>query len=158
MWGRNIAVAALVALTACSPATGEGKARAPQQAEAARHPVSNLPVIALDAGGHRFRVELAASAAEQQKGLMFRQAMGLDEGMLFPMHPPRQAYFWMRNTLIPLDIIFIGADGRVLNVAANARPHDETPLPSAGRAAAVLELVGGRAAQLGIGPGTLVRW
>ena len=142
-------------------ASGVAEARPPSRpavASASRHPVSNLPVIPLTAGGHRLRVELAASSAEQETGLMFRARMGADEGMLFPMSPPRQAYFWMRNTIIPLDIIFIGADRRVLNVAANARPYDETPLPSAGKAAAVLELNGGRAAQLGIRAGTKVSW
>ena len=89
---------------------------------------------------------------------MFRTAMGADEGMIFPMNPPRQAAFWMKNTVIPLDIVFIGSDRRVLNVAANARPYTKTPLPSIGAAAAVLELNGGRAAQLGIGPGDRVEW
>ena len=153
-------LAALVALAACAPSGSEGKQAGKGAAAAlpARHPLSNLPVIPLSAGGHRFRVELAASPAEQETGLMFRLAMGADEGMLFPMNPPRQAYFWMRNTVLPLDIIFIGADRRVLNVAANARPYDETPLPSAGKAAAVLELNAGRAAQLGIRPGSVVKW
>ena len=109
----------------------------------------------------RYRIiflELARSEAEQEKGLMFRTAMGADEGMIFPMQPPRSAAFWMKNTVIPLDIIFIGSDHRILNIAANARPYDETPLPSEGAAAGVLELVGGRAAQLGIGPGDRAEW
>jgi len=131
-------------------------ARTPS-ATSARHPISHLPVIPLRAAGHLLRVELAATAAEQEMGLMFRTRMGADEGMLFPMNPPRQAYFWMRNTVLPLDIIFIGADRRVLNVI-QAKPYDETPLPSAGKAGAVLELNVGRAAQLGIRPGTRVQW
>jgi len=131
-------------------------AKAPA-ATTARHPVSHLPVIPLRAAGHLLRVELAATPAEQEMGLMFRTKMGADEGMLFPMNPPRQAYFWMRNTVLPLDIIFIGADRRVLNVV-QAKPYDETPLPSAGKAGAVLELNVGRAAQLGIRPGTRLTW
>ena len=73
-----------------------------------------------------------AAARNKKSGLMFRTAMGADEGMIFPMDPPRAAAFWMRNTVIPLDIIFIGADRRILNIAANAVPYDERPLPSAG--------------------------
>lgn len=89
---------------------------------------------------------------------MFRQVMGADEGMIFPMNPPRPAAFWMKNTVIPLDIIFIGADHKVLNVAANAVPYDLSPLPSDGAAAGVLELIGGRAAQIGLKPGDTVNW
>lgn len=135
-------------------------ARAPAAAKTpatTRHPVSHLPVIPLRAAGHLLRVELAATPAEQEMGLMFRTRMGADEGMLFPMNPPRQAYFWMRNTVLPLDIVFIGPDRRVLNVV-QAKPYDETPLPSAGKAGAVLELNVGRAAQLGIRRGTRVQW
>jgi uncharacterized membrane protein (UPF0127 family) len=83
--------------------------------------------------------------------------MGADEGMIFPEDPPRRPSFWMRNTVIPLDIVFVGTDGRILNIA-NALPYDETPLPAEGLASAVLELNGGRAAQLGIAPGDKVTW
>jgi hypothetical protein len=89
---------------------------------------------------------------------MFRPAMGGDEGMIFPMNPPRAAAFWMKNTVIPLDIIFVGPDSRILNIAANAVPYSEASLPSDGAVSAVLELTGGRAAQLGIGPGDRVEW
>ena len=147
----------LVALAACSPAAVESKQAQPVAGTAQTHPISGLRIIPLTAGVHAFRVELAASPEEQEKGLMFRKEMGANEGMLFPMNPPRQAHFWMRNTVMPLDIIFIGADRRVLNVV-QAKPYDETPLPSAGLAAAVLELNVGRAAELGIGPGTTVKW
>ena len=154
-------LALLSLAAACSPQAATGGNAAPASALAA-HPISGLQVIPLTvtAGGklHRFRVEVARSDDEQMKGLMFRTAMGADEGMIFPRDPPRQSAFWMKNTVIPLDIIYIGTDRRILNVAANARPYDETPLPSVGAAAAVLELNGGRAAQLGIGPGDRVEW
>ena len=104
------------------------------------------------------RDRCARTGAEQSRGLMFRTALGPDEGMIFPMDPPRHASFWMRNTVIALDIIFIGPDRRVLNIAAGAVPYDETPLPSDGKVSAVLELTAGRAAQLGIKPGDSVRW
>lgn len=125
------------------------------------HPVSGLPVIdltvATKTGKHGFHVEVARTEAEQARGLMFRTAMGSDEGMLFPEETPRQPSFWMKNTVIPLDIIYIGTNGRVLNIV-NALPYDLTPLPAEGLAIGVLELNGGRAAQLGIKPGDKVSW
>lgn len=150
-----------VALMACSPGAGDAPPQSPQSAPAV-HPVSGLPVVPLKvtSGGkvHNFRVELARTPQEQAKGLMFRTQMGADEGMIFPFDPPRGASFWMRNTVISLDLIFVGRDGRISNIAANAVPYDETPLYSSGDAKAVLELNGGRAAQLGIKPGDRVEW
>ena len=107
---------------------------------------------------HRFSVELADDPDERARGLMFRTAMGPDEGMIFPMNPPRTASFWMRNTVISLDLIFVAPDGRISNIAANAVPYDERPLLSIGPVKAVLEIPGGRAAQLGIAPGDKVAW
>ena len=146
---------------ACSPQAGAG-AQAAGSASTAAHPVSGLTVIGLTVTSpgkvHRFRVELAKTGDEQAKGLMFRTALGADEGMIFPMDPPRPASFWMRNTVIPLDLIFIGPDRRIVNIAANAVPYDESQLLSAGPVSAVLELAGGKAAALGIGPGDQVAW
>ena len=126
------------------------------------HAVSGLAVIPLTithAGQvHRFRVELAKSADEQRQGLMFRTSLGPDEGMLFPFEPPRPASFWMRNTVIGLDLLFIAPDGRIANIAANAKPYDETKLDSVGPVEAVLELPAGRAAALGIVPGDAAAW
>ena len=154
---------AATALAACSPQTGSASpAAAASQTEAVRHPVSGLEVIPLtiirEGVGHAFRVEVARSAAEQEKGLMFRTSMGADEGMIFPREPAAPAAFWMKNTVIPLDIIFIGPDGRITNIEANAEPYSLTSRLSQGAAAAVLELNGGRAAELGIGPGDSVSW
>jgi uncharacterized membrane protein (UPF0127 family) len=165
----NVLVAAsvLAFVVACSPPSGAGAA-GPAAASAGakldtnRHPVSGLAVIPLTvtARGKQlgFRVEVADSASEQAKGLMFRASLGPDEGMLFPMNPARPASFWMRNTVIPLDIIFIGRDRRILNIAANAVPYDETPLTSAGSVSGVLEIPGGRAEALGIAAGDRVAW
>ncbi|MGH6787922.1 MAG: DUF192 domain-containing protein [Novosphingobium sp.] len=156
---RAILLTLALALAACSPNAREASAASTQSAV---HPESGLKVVPLTvthAGTvHRFRVEVAASPVEQQKGLMFRTAMGADEGMIFPMNPPRFASFWMRNTVIPLDLIFVAPDGRILNIAVNAVPYDESHLESAGPVKAVLELNGGRAAQLGIAPGDVVAW
>lgn len=158
---RLLAAAFLIAIAACSQGGQESAASAATTAPAV-HPESGLPLVTLKVKSthktHAFRVEVASTAEQQAKGLMFRRQMGADEGMIFPESTPRRAAFWMRNTVIPLDIIFIGTDGRILNIAANAVPYDETPLPSAGLASGVLELNGGRAAQLGIKPGDKVEW
>ncbi len=158
---KSLALAAMFALAACSPQPQAAGGMVPA-AEAATHPQSGLPVIPLtiSQGGvvHRFKVEVATSDDEQAKGLMFRTAMGPDEGMIFPMKPPRQASFWMRNTVIPLDMLFIGTDHRVLNIEANTVPYSVDSHPSFGLAAAVLELNGGRAAELGITAGAKVDW
>ena len=152
-----------IALSACSQhATAPAAAPTAVTGNASVHPESGLEVIDLvvthGLRNDRFRVEVARTSEQQERGLMFRHSMGADEGMLFPMQPPRLASFWMRNTVLPLDIIFIGENGRVTNIAANAVPYDETPLPSLGKASAVLELNAGRAAALEIVPGAKVTW
>jgi len=156
-----LALLASASLSACSPQSAERASAAVVQ-EPSVHPVSGLQVIPLTvtAGDrtHSFRVELAQSLQEHARGLMFRTALGPDEGMLFPYDPPRVLSFWMKNTVIPLDLIFIGPDRRVINVAANATPYSEDPILSDAPGIAVLELKGGRAAELGIGPGAVVSW
>lgn len=153
-----------LALAACSPQAGQAPSPgAPSQAEAAgRHPASGLEVVPLTVihgdVRHSFRVEVARSEAEQAQGLMFRTGMGPDEGMIFPRRPASPAAFWMKNTVIPLDLVFIGADGRITNIEAGAEPYSLTPRLSEGPASAVLELNGGRAAELGIVPGDRVEW
>ena len=112
--------------------------------------------IVTSKGRARFQVEIAATPAEQKRGLMFRQSLAPDRGMLFTYAKPQPAAFWMKNTLIPLDIIYIAPNGRVLSIARNARPHDETPIASGGMILGVLEIAGGRAAQLGVLPGDRV--
>ncbi len=109
-------------------------------------------------GRHRYAVEVAATAEQQQRGMMFRARMARDRGMLFPFDPPRAASFWMENTILPLDLVFIGADGRVLNVAADAVPYSRAFIDSAGEAAAVLELNAGEAAKIGLKAGDRVRY
>ena len=157
---RHFAIVVALALAATLPgckAQPGGSGAAP-----AVHAVSGLAVVPLTithAGQvHRFRVELAKSADEQRQGLMFRTSLGPDEGMLFPFEPPRPASFWMRNTVIGLDLLFIAPDGRIANIAANAKPYDETKLDSVGPVEAVLELPAGRAAALGIVPGDAAAW
>jgi uncharacterized membrane protein (UPF0127 family) len=89
---------------------------------------------------------------------MFRQSIAPDRGMLFPYEPPQQVAFWMKNTLIPLDMVFVRADGTVGRVAANTVPMSLEPVPSIDPIIAVLEIAGGRAAELGIREGDRVSW
>jgi uncharacterized membrane protein (UPF0127 family) len=106
-------------------------------------------------GEHRFTVEVAATPGQQQRGLMFRRSLAPDRGMLFPYAPPQEVGFWMRNTLIPLDIIFIRADGTIARIATS-KPLDESLVPSGEPITMVLEIAGGRAGELGIREGDRV--
>ncbi|MEA3057936.1 MAG: uncharacterized protein QOF34_751 [Sphingomonadales bacterium] len=108
-------------------------------------------------GDHRFTVEVARTPEQQERGLMFVRSLAGDRGMIFPYDPPQNVAFWMRNTLIPLDMVFIRADGTIARIA-NARALDETPVPGGEPVAAVLEIRGGRAAELGIAAGDRVDW
>jgi len=114
-------------------------------------------VIETARGPARFTVELADEWREMQTGLMFRARVAPVEGMLFDYGRAQELAFWMKNTLVPLDMIFIAADGRVHRIAANTTPLSEDTVPSYGPVRAVLEIAGGRAAELGIMPGDLVR-
>ena len=119
-------------------------------------PIEPVTVRLADGTEHIFRSEMAMTQQQQAQGMMFRTQMAGDEGMLFIFGEIRRASFWMRNTLIPLDIIFVRANGRIANIAANATPETDTSRRSTGRVAAVLEIPGGRAAELGIKAGDLV--
>ncbi|CTQ34045.1 DUF192 domain-containing protein [Jannaschia rubra] len=110
-----------------------------------------------DFGSVRLKVDLALTPQEQARGLMFRESMPRFSGMLFVYPRESQVSFWMRNTLIPLDMIFVGADGRIVDVHENAVPLDETPIPSAAPALAVLEVNGGLTETLGIDVGDALR-
>jgi uncharacterized membrane protein (UPF0127 family) len=107
---------------------------------------------------HQFTAEVARTPQEQAQGLMHRQSLAPDRGMLFPYAPPQPASFWMKNTLIPLDIIFIRPDGTIARIAANTVPLSLEPVPSLEPVSAVLEIAGGRAAELGIKEGDRVSW
>lgn len=147
--------AVVLGLSACGGAGGSERA-----AEAG----VTVPVTVTGASGaHRFAVELADTAAEQERGLMYRTDLRPNGGMLFAPYPPdggppREASFWMRNTPSALDIIFIRADGTIARIAENTVPFSQAPVASGEPVAAVLEIPGGRAAELGIGEGDRVEW
>ncbi len=90
-----------------------------------------------------FTVELAETPQEQAYGLMFRPSVAADAGMLFPEVPAAPVQFWMKNTITPLDIVFIGPDGKIISIAENAVPYSLKPIPSGGVVEATLELQGG---------------
>lgn len=154
------------ALVACSPQTQAGAASEPTESApapaASVHPVSGLAVIPLtvtsDDERIAFSVEVADTPEAQARGLMFRTDLGDNEGMIFPYDGTRAQSFWMKNTPLPLDIIYIGPDRRISNIAAETEPYSLDPVYSEGPVLGVLELRGGRAAELGIEPGDLVEW
>jgi uncharacterized membrane protein (UPF0127 family) len=120
--------------------------------------LQQVPLTITSATGvHSFTVDIAATPQQQETGLMFVKHLAPDRGMIFPYDPPQPVAFWMHNTLIPLDIIYIRPDGTIARIA-NAKPLDDTPLPSGEPISSVLEIAGGRAAKLGIQPGDKVNW
>ncbi len=114
-------------------------------------------VIVTAAGPQTFRIEIAKSARQQVQGLMYRRHLAADAGMLFPYDSPRRLSFWMKNTFIPLDLLFIAADGRIVTIQERAVPHSLAPIRSRGKVLAVLELNGGTASRLNIKPGDRVK-
>lgn len=125
-------------------------------APAAAQDLSSL-TIETSGGERRFAVELADDAASRRRGLMFRESMPLDHGMLFDFERERQQSFWMKNTPLSLDIIFIDRRGIIVHIHHRAVPYDETPIPSGKPASAVLEINGGVARLIGIKEGDQVR-
>lgn len=119
-------------------------------------PLSPL-TIETATGVYPYRVEVADTEAARELGLMFRSSMAGDHGMLFDMGRSRETTFWMRNTLIPLDIIFIGANGRVVSIAANARPMSDRLIASGPPARFVLELNARQARHIGLKVGDRIR-
>jgi uncharacterized protein len=112
--------------------------------------------IASKTGTHIFGVEMAVTPEEQARGLMFRRELPEMQGMLFDFHREQPTSFWMKNTYISLDMIFIRADGRILRIAENTVPLSEALVPSGGPVRAVLEVIAGTTKKLGIAPGDRV--
>ncbi len=138
---QRVAVAFVVMLTASLSATA---------AE-----VQPLEIVT-KSGVHVFSVEMAKTEQERATGLMYRKELAEGRGMLFDFSPEQQVSMWMKNTFIPLDMIFIRSDGRILRIAENTEPHSERIISSGGLAKGVLEVIGGTARKYGIQVGDRV--
>jgi uncharacterized membrane protein (UPF0127 family) len=104
-------------------------------------------------GDHHFNVDVVDTPESRAQGLMYVTELADDAGMLFDFKEERDVSFWMRNTFIPLDMIFVGADGVVKSIHVNARPQDPTSIPSGFPVQFVLEIPGGRSVEIGLKPG-----
>ncbi|WP_223262853.1 DUF192 domain-containing protein [Sphingobium sp. SCG-1] len=145
----------LLLASACSnKAPADNAAVVQDSAKAATIPL----VISSKGKLHRFDVETAVTPEEQEQGLMFRTDLPNDGGMVFPMKPPRTASFWMKNTVIPLDMLFVAPDGTIAFIGANRKPYSREPASAGVPVAGVVELRGGRAAELGLAEGDKVQW
>ena len=125
---------------------------APKQAEAPRKEL----IVTTASGPHSFEVEIADDDRERSLGLMFRREMPADQGMLFDFFTEQPASFWMRNTYLPLDMLFIKADGTIESIAERTTPLSEKSVPSKGPVRYVLEINGGVSNTLGIASGDKV--
>ena len=139
-------VAATLALGLLAPSLASAATCAPDQLDL-RDPDTSL----------RFHVEVMHTEADREKGLMFRETLPKFSGMLFAYETPQPVAFWMKNTLIPLDMLFFDAHGRLERIKSQAQPHDETPVFGGNDIQYVLEINGGLAATLGIEPGAEIR-
>ena len=119
------------------------------------HPIK---IHTLDDRILELNVQMAITPKQQQKGLMFRESMPDDEGMLFIFNPPREVGFWMKNTLIPLDMLFIAPGGVVHKIHRGAVPHDLRSIPSDGITHAVLEINSGMSDKLQLIEGAKIIW
>jgi uncharacterized membrane protein (UPF0127 family) len=146
-------LAFLCVLLSCVPAT----LRADNQLSIAGFPRDLLSIVTASARQHRFEVLLARTAAQQERGLMFVSELPADSGMLFVQEPPRVMSMWMKNTLIPLDMLFIADDGRIVAIHARATPQSLAIIGYDKPVRAVLELRGGEAAARSIHAGDIVQ-
>jgi uncharacterized membrane protein (UPF0127 family) len=133
-----------------------GAACGQSQDDGVTFPKSSLVIVT---GGRelKFDIEMADTEARREHGLMFRKQLGAYEGMLFDFFREQPVSFWMKNTLIPLDMVFIAGDGTVRHVHANATPMSTDTIPSEAAVRGVLEINGGTARMLGIKPGDKVK-
>lgn len=134
--GMGLGLAAIIAFAPLAACSDEGKL-----------------VLHTASGDHAFHVEVVDTPEGRAKGLMFVQELAKDAGMLFDFKEERPVSFWMQNTYIPLDMVFVGSDGVVKTVHANARPMDTTSIPSGAPVQYVLEIPGGVAASIGLKAG-----
>lgn len=147
----------LLALAACAglAATSIGAHARDSVSTLARLPHAELQVVTAS-GTHRFQVWIAADDRSRERGLMFVRSLPADAGMLFLFERPQVAAFWMKDTYLSLDLIFVRADGVVANVARDTRPLTLDPIPSVGPVKAVLELLAGTCARIGLVAGSRI--
>ena len=143
-----VAVAITVGLVACA---GDGSPEGPNG-----EPTEALTVVT-SSGEHDFWVEIADDDSERARGLMYRDKLADDRGMLFEFPAMGPRAFWMQNTPESLDIIYIDDKGRIVSIAENAEPFSPELLPSNGHAKGVLELRAGRSDEIGAKPGDLIK-
>lgn len=157
---ESLGAALLLAVAACGGVPASTSATA--SSEGATRSASELDIVPLTivSGGrtHNFRVEVARTPEQQSRGMMFRDRLTPDRGMIFPYASPQPLRFWMKNTPNSLDLIFIGADRRIESIAPDAVPFSEEGISSVGPVVGVLEIAGGRAAELGLQAGDRVEW
>ncbi|RYD86494.1 MAG: DUF192 domain-containing protein [Sphingomonadales bacterium] len=145
-----------LAMIGCAPTSARS---ADNQAEAKPAAAATVALdIRTAKGVVHYKVEVATTGEEQARGLMYRTSLPDHGGMIFPMMPPRFAAFWMKNTYISLDLIFIRPDGTIARIAANAVPEKLDPIESGEPVSAVLEIIGGGAVANGIAVGDKVTW
>lgn len=157
------AVVLLLALTDCAEREEQAAERAAQANKTttdvgAEAPLFQQSALDIESGNsrHHFTIELAATPLARQRGLMFRQSMAADTGMLFNFEKDRQISMWMKNTFIPLDMLFIDAGGTIVSIAVNTTPHSMVRILSGVAVRAVLEVNAGTTERLGIKPGNTV--
>ena len=155
---RRYLIAVLAALTVspmpCASITAQAAEPVGPQPELPKEP---LVIVTRDGQPHPFSVEMALTPEQQTVGEMFRPSVPEDGGMLFDWGTPRESQMWMRNTIAPLDMIFINADGSIRSIAENTVPHSLAVVGSRGPVRATLELAAGTAARLNLRPGDRVQ-
>lgn len=154
---RLLGISLLLLTAACKPESASNTAG--NAAAADESPTNSVALSIRTASGktHHFTVELAVDSQSQERGLMDRKSLPDDHGMLFPFPYPQAASFWMKNTPLPLDLVFIRPDGTIAAIL-QGKPNDLHPLSAGEGVSAVLEIAQGRAAALGIEGGDHVQW
>ena len=147
-----LVAAALLALPIAAPIAARAEPTSPQP----ELPKESLVIITHDGERHVFNVEVAKTSEQQETGLMFRQTVPQDGGMLFDFGPPHDIQMWMKNTIAPLDMVFINQDGTIRSIAENTVPESLAVIDSRGPVRATLELAAGTTAKLDIRVGDKV--
>lgn len=158
IWKRRRALGSLIGLLAVAVSISVAARPGAAQQDAVAFETDELAIVTAGGATHRFTVELARTPQQQAHGLMFRENLAPDRGMLFLHERAHIASMWMKNTYIPLDMLFIAGDGRIVKIAERTVPRSRQGISSGQPVKAVLELRGGTADRLGLAPGDRVRY